>query len=568
MKKTKQSSQTETEISSRKKPMITTEIIDNITDFGLLNYNYNFYQDKGKQNGSLMFDSISDVPLTNTGSFDSNRAVGSRNTRWVTFNIPAIDALSRSNPFVKKAVNYLSSKPLINGIDINSPRNQLTSEDEIVVLERLKSLYVSLKDVLTKGHTYGGSAGLLWFSNEDQADLKKPLSITSIKKKSFMGIKPLARWFQVEPALNKELIKDVGPGTGFNDARMIGMPMYYNVNLSGGMVGDSNRSELLVHSSRLLIFNAELPSFIETQIERFWGPSIVELAWNELSKDSRLWSAVTKSAEKNNIGVLKIDGLALASTVNTNVTNRIEARMSLIKRGSAENVIPIDSKDAFEFVTSQLNGLSDILTMSNSRTAGAFKVPVSVLFPGVSGDEEDKSYIQSLSELQDTQMRILRVWFDVLLPIIIKSEIGKTIKDVMYSFNPIETQTLKERADMAKTNSDTIVNLYNVGAIDKASSVKMVDTIGKDPQYLSQNINEDYKKEILEKAKNGEFVTANSDKIEVAIALNQLQEENDGKGAAGVNNPASDNGGNDGGNPKNSKKPIKRNALNPNKGKE
>ena len=553
--------------SSPKKPVITTELIDNITDFGLLNYNYNFYQDKDKKQ-SLMFDSISDVPLTSTGSFDSNRAVGSRNSRWITFNIPAIDALSRSNPFVKKAVNYLSSKPLINGIDINSPRNQLTSEDEIVVLERLKSLYVSLKDVLTKGNTYGGSAGLLWFNGDTAEDLKKPLSITSIKKKSFMGIKPLARWFQVEPALDRELIKDVGPGTGFNDARMIGMPMYYNVNLSGGMVGDSNRAEMVVHSSRLLIFNAELPSFIETQIERFWGPSIVELAWNELSKDSRLWSAITKSAEKNNIGVLKIDGLALASTVNTNVTNRIEARMSLIKRGSAENVIPIDSKDAFEFVTSELNGLSDILTMSNSRTAGAFKVPVSVLFPGVSGDEEDKSYIQSLSELEDVRMRILRVWFDTLLPVIIKSDIGKTVKDVMYSFNPIETQTLKERADMAKTNSDTINNLYNIGAIDQATAIRMVDVLAKDPQYLSQNINEDYKKEILEKAKKGEFVTANSDKIEVAIALNQLQNQNGGKGASGVNNPASDNGGSDGGNPKNSKKPIKKHALNPQKGKE
>jgi hypothetical protein len=378
----------------------------------------------------------------------------------------------------------------------------------------------------------------------------------------------LARWFQVEPALDKELIKEVGGDTGFKDARMIGMPMYYNVNLSGGMVGDPQRADFVVHSSRLLLFNAELPSFIETQIERFWGPSIVELAWNELSKDSRLWNAITKSTEKNNIGVLKIDGLSLATSVNSNVTRRIEARMSLIKTGSSNNVIPIDSKDEFEFVTGDLNGLSDILTMSNSRTAGAFKVPVSVLFPNTGGDEEDKSYIQSLSELQDIQMRILRVWYDRLIPVIIKSEIGKTIKDVMYSFNPIETQTLKERADMAKINSDTIVNLYNIGAVDKASSVKMVDNIGKDPQYLAQNINQDYKKDILSKAKNGEFITANSDKIEVAVALNQMQEENDGKGLSGVSSPASDKGKDDGGSPKVSKKPLKRNALNENKGKE
>lgn len=551
--------------SSRKDPVITTEVVDKITDQSL--YQYSFYQDNNKNNQSLWFDSISDVPITNTGSFDNTRAVNSRNTRWITFNIPAIDALSRSNPFVKKSVNYLSSKPLINGIDINSQKSELTTEDETEVLEYLKTLYISQKEVLTKGHTYGGSAGLLWFSDQtDKEDLKKPLIISKIKKGSFLGIKPLARWFQVEPALDKELIKDVGADTGFSDARMIGMPMYYNVNLSGGMIGDPTRSQLLVHASRLLPFNAELPSFIETQIERFWGPSIVELAWSELSKDSRLWSAITKSAEKNNMSVLKIDGLALASQVNTNVKNRFEARMELMKNGSSRNVIPIDSKDALEFISGSLQGSNEVLALSNSRLAGAFNVPVSVLFPNDKGDSEDKSYIQSLSALQDIQERVLRPWYNTLLPVIIKSLIGKTVKNIMFSFNPIETQTLKERADMAKTNTETIKELYGIGVIDKSSGIQMADVIGKDPKYLAQNISEEYKKQIMEKAKNGEFETANSDKMELAAQLNQMQAEN-GKGTSGVPSPASDKGKDTGGDPTKSDKPLKRDVLNPEKGK-
>jgi len=552
--------------SSIKGPIITTELVDKATDMGLNNFEYNFYSDKGmgKESKSLFFDSIADVPITSAGAFDSNRAVGSRNTRWITFNIPAIDALSRANPFVKKSVNYLSSKPLINGIDINSPRNQLKSEDEIVVLETLKDLYVSLKSVLSKGYTYGGAAGLLCFENQfSPEDLKKPLIISKIKKGSFLGIKPLARWFQVEPALDKELIKEVGGDTGINDARMIGMPMYYNVNLSGGMVGNSDRADFVVHISRLLTYNAELPSYIETQIERFWGPSIVELAWNELSKDSRLWNAITKSAEKNNMGIFKIKGLGLGTQVNATSKARIETKLSYIKFGSTNNIIPIDANDDFDFADASLSGFNDILNSSNSRLAGAFKVPVSVLFPNVAGDDEDKSYIQSLTELNDTQMRVLRVWYNRLLPVIIKSKIGKTVKDVMYSFNPIETQTLKERAEMAKTNSDTVLNLYNIGAIDKASAIKIVDTIAKDPKYMSQNIHIKYKKEILAMAEKGEFETANSDKIEVARELNQMQE--DSKGTAGVNNPASNNSG--GGNPKVTKKPLKKNVLNPDKGK-
>ena len=533
-------------------------------------YQYSFYQDFNNNGGkqSLWFDSISDVPITSTGSFDSRTATTARNTRWITFNIPAIDALSRSNPFVKKSVNYLASKPLINGIDINSQKSGLSTEQETEVLEYLKSLYSPQKEVMGKGHTYGGSAGLMWFSDQTRKeDLMKPLIISKVRKNTFLGIKPLSRWFQVEPALDKELIKDVGGDTGFTDARLIGMPMYYNVNLSGGMIGDPSRSQLQVHASRLLLFNAELPSFIETQIERFWGPSIVELAWNELSKDSRLWRAITKSAEKNNMSVLKIDGMALATQVNTNVKNRIEARMSLMKTGSSQNVIPIDSKDSLDFVTGSLAGANEVLSMSNSRLAGAFKVPVSVLFPNTKGDEEDKSYIQSLSELQDIQERILRPWYNVLLPVIIKSLIGITVKNIMFSFNPIETQTLKERSDMAKTNTDTINTLYQIGAIDKSSAIQMADVIGKDPKYLSQNITEKYKQSIIDKADKGEFETANSDKMELAAQLNQMQEEN-GKGTSGVPSPASDKGKETGGNPKQGTKPLKRDVLNPEKGKD
>jgi hypothetical protein len=138
----------------------------------------------------------------------------------------------------------------------------------------------------------------------------------------------------------------------------------------------------------------------------------------------------------------------------------------------------------------------------------------------------------------------------------------------MYSFNPIETQTLKERAEMAKTNSETINNLYSIGAIDKASSIKMVDVIGKDPQYLAQNIHDGYKKDILSRADKGEFITANSDKIELAKSLNQMKQASDGKGVSGSENPLSGIGKDEGGNPKEPKGVLKKHELNPAKGKE
>lgn len=548
--------------SSIKKPK-PIEIQSIIDEYGLGLMEYSFIKDSFKDKGStnVFFDSDG---LTVQ---DPSLAMRERNQRWVTFNIPMIDTLSRSNPFVKKAVNYLSSKPLINGIDINVPNNKLTSEQIFDILEYDKNLYPSKKDILSKGYLYGGSAGLLWFDGEEDEDsLKKPLIIKKIKKNSFLGIKPLARWFQVEPALEEELIKEVGGDTGFLDARLIGLPQYYHVSLSGGLSGDSRNSRFIVHASRLLLFNTENPSYIETQIERYWGPSLIELAWNDLVQDRRLWSATTKSAEKNNMGVLKVKGLALAGNMNKSSREKMTKRMEMIKYGSSKNVIPIDSEDDFEFVSAILNGQGEILKINNSRLAGSLKVPVSVLFPNVEADKEDSSYIQSLSELNDLQDRVLREWYKVLIPIITKSLTGINLDKFMFTFNPIETITLKEKAEIGKTNSDTLRNLWDIDFIDLESGIKSLDDLGKDPAMLSQNISEKYREYVKNLADGKEFITSSINQIKISKELNQQKANS--QGTSGVESPESGIKGKLlGGNPKEKKNPLKQNVLNPNKGK-
>jgi len=523
----------------------------------------------GNKGENTFFDTVDNMPLPtmNYSGQGDNRSLLLKNTRWITFNIPIIDALSRSNPLVKKAVNYLSSKPLINGIDINSA--QLGSEEIYTITNFYKKLYPSLKSWLSKGITYGGSGGLLWFVGDDNRDLTQPLIISKIKKNSFYGIKPLSRWYQIEPDLQSGLIQNVDESKGITDARLVGMPEYYNVSLDGGMIGQPKRSQMKVHVSRLLIYNAEMPSYIETQIERYWGASIIELAWNDLNIDNRLWRATTKTAEKNNLGVLNIDGLGLAGAQMSNsAKNRYAGRMSLIKESSTNGVVAIDSKDKFEFASAVLNGYGDILGFNNSRLAGSFKVPVSVLFPGEKSDDEDRLYLQSQAELQDAQEFYIRPALEILLPIIIKSELGKTIKNVYFTFNPIETQTLKDKADMFYTMSQGLEVLKRIGATDTLGVIKMLDDVNKNPLNISQNLNKAYVEKIKADSEKGIYYTDMFEKVEVAKSLNQLQGQGDEKkGISGIESPESDVGGAKGGNPKNKEKPLKRNLLNPDKGK-
>lgn len=565
MKKTNNHSSDKTKTTVSSKKTIETIAQENFLDSGLIAYNFLQDAQTAKDKGQVLFFDTSD-PMPIPGVAYSGQMSGAgllKNTRWLTFNIPAIDALSRSNPLVKKAVNYLSSKPLINGIDINS--SELESEEIYQVNRYIKNMYSSLKSWLSKGITYGGSGGLLWFRGDDNRDLTQPLIVSKIKKNSFMGVKPLARWYQIEPDLQSPLIQTVDPDRGITDARLVGMPEYYNVSLDGGMVGNPKRSQLKVHVSRLLIYNAEMPSYIETQIERYWGASIVEFAWNDLNIDYRLWRATAKTAEKNNLGVLKIDGLGLAgANMTVSAKNRYAGRMSLIKESSANGVIAIDGKDAFEFASAVMSGYGDILGINNSRLAGSFRVPVSVLFPGEKSDDEDRLYLQSQAELQDIQEFYLRPAYEQLIPCIIKSEIGKSVKDINFMFNPIETQTLKDKADMFKTMADGFETLKRIGVADTSTLIRMLDDINKNPLNISQNMNKDYRKKIVDDAKKGIFYTDMYEKIEIAKTLNQMQQDGDGVG--GISSPKSEVG-NGGGNPKDSKKPLKRNVLNPDKGK-
>lgn len=500
-------------------------------------------------------------------------------TRQITFNIRQLDLLARANPHIKNAIDYLSTLPLMNGIDINSPQEQMDSLDLYRINERIKSLYPAFKDILSKHYMFGGSAGLIWLEHESLDNLKEPLLIGNVRKGSFKGLKPLSRWYGVEPALEKGMVYEVGSNNNINNAFYIGTPEYYWVNLVGGLGGlDSsvvkNKStydnRILVHASRICIFNAELPSAIETQIERFWGASLVEMAYNDLINDKRLWNATLKTAEKNNMGIFKIRGLGLAGTsLSQSAVNKVESRIRLIKMASSNNVITIDEQDNFEFASALLQGQSEVVEISLERLAGALKVPKGVLISGNINEQNENIPSTSIVIAQDVQERLLRPAIEKILPIIIKSETNKQVKDAVFQFNPIETMSLKEKAEMFSIMTDAIHKLYEIG-LDKASVFSMLDDLRKDPINIAQNINAMYVRFITNKANKGEFETKQSDTIEVAKALNQLQNKDDEKkGLSGVHNPESDIGGKTlGGNKNSSKKPLPRNVLNREKAKE
>jgi len=269
-----------------------------VIDYALVDYKINKDIEEKTKDQKQFFDNSMEAQIS--ASMVSNPISQGTNRRGITWNIPRLDLIWRSSPYVKRSVDWLSSKLLINGIDINSPDRDIESEELSSTQQFFKKLYRPMQKMAEWGFVYGGAGAMIVIKGrQSESDLKKPLDVRTVKKGEFIGLKPLARWYQIEPALDKGLISEISEENGIYDADLIGQPEYYRVNFSGGLSGFSGNNsksiqdngfkmqgqQYLVHRSWLLIFNPYSLSHIESQIERYWSSSIIETASVDMECD-------------------------------------------------------------------------------------------------------------------------------------------------------------------------------------------------------------------------------------------------------------------------------------------
>lgn len=526
-------------------------------------------QEKNKENDGRQF-------------FDNQLAISqlaspipsSNNRRTITWNIPRLEAIWRVSPYVKRSVDWISSKLFIKGIDINSQDERVTSKELNMTQQEFKNLYRPLQKSAERALVYGGGANLIVIKGKQSPDdYKKPLVIGDVKKGDFIGLKPLTRWYQIEPAIDKPLISKIGEEYGIYDADLLGQPLYYRVNLSGGLGGYTGLNQgqnmqgnwMLVHRSWLFIMNPYSLGRIETQVERYWSSSIIETASIDLERHEIIWSATAKSSVKNNIGILSMDGFesTLANKYSKKVINE---KIETMKYTTNHGLITIGSKDKFAFAETSLAGNEKAIEQSMKQISNAFGVPLNVMFPDNSSFDEE-SYLQSLYGVENMQEREIRPQYNVLIRLIYKSLFGKKINNFDFEFKPIMTLTMKQKSEIMKIMGEVISKAHEDGAIPTKDYIKMLSDLGNNPSNIFNHISEDYIAEIEKGDEDGKTINSNYFKIELAKQLNQYQNEQ--KGISGSDNPLSHTEGKaKGGDPTKSGRVLKRHVLNENKGKE
>jgi hypothetical protein len=550
-----------------------------ITDENLIEYKLESDMEKSIEGKNQFFgdDMTSQIQASSVMTPQSS----AQNRRGITWNIPLLEQTWRSSPYAQRAIQWRASNLIIKGVDINTQDDEIDSNELNILQQTLpKKYYRPLKKMFAYGYLYGGSACIKIVRGKTQPDdFLKPFVMKDIAKGDFLGLKTLTRWYQIEPALDKGLVKEVNEEKGIRYASEIGLPLFYRVNFGGGLSGFSGLndnqikrdghsiqgSQILVHRSWIYIFNPFQLGHIETQVERYWSKSILEVASLDLERHEIIWSATAKSAVKNNLGVLNIDGLD-GNIRNAHTNKVINGKLELMKYTTAHGVIALGGKDKFVFADSSLAGNEKAIEQSMRQVSLGFGVPVNVMFSDDSKYNES-NYLQCLGVVEDTQKSEVAPIIDDLIQIMSMNLFGKEIGMFSFDFKPILTLTPKQKAEVMKIMIDVLDKAHEGGLIDTLTGMEALQDILNNPSNVFSHLNPEYLDMIRKGTDGGDPITANWFKIEMAKALNQ-NKDND-KGTAGVENPESSAiRVNKGGDPTKKTSIIKRHSLSPNKGKE
>lgn len=172
-------------------------------------------------------------------------------------------------------------------------------------------------------------------------------------------------------------------------------------------------------------------------------------------KDIKIFDTAVLSTgdtiQEANVDVLFIPGMN--NQIASGEEDKVRKYLTVMKQGkSSTGILAIDAGDSnaqgrYEQKTAQFAGLSDVITKMMSVLAGALDRPITILFGQSasgfnSGEEDNKSYYETINGLQEARLRPLQDFIDqfILDKLSISDEL-KYIYPSIDSINEVELAT-------------------------------------------------------------------------------------------------------------------------------
>jgi uncharacterized protein len=390
----------------------------------------------------------------------------------LTRNRIQLEAAYRGSWIVGRVIDSVAEDMTRAKIDINTNEGADNLQDLNVQMSRLQ-IFQSVNDGIKWGRLYGGALGVLQINGQNLLDELDP---DDIKEDAFKGIVIYDRW-QLYPVLSKLI--DSGPN--------MGLPAYYDIVLGanlndpgkepGGQRTDNPNAHVRVHHSRCVRFDAIKLPFYQAITEMMWGESVLERMWDRLIAFDTASASTAGLITRANLRTVGIDGLREILAAGGAAQEALVSQFEYMRQfQSSEGLTLIDKNDEFQTTAYSFAGLSDVLIQFGQQVSGSAEIPLVRLFgqspAGLSatGESDLRNYYDSIKAKQEA---MLRNPFETIIKVMWRSCFGEPAPaDLTFEFTPLWQMSAMDKATIAKTNTDAIIEAHAEGLVDSATAMR------------------------------------------------------------------------------------------------
>lgn len=402
----------------------------------------------------------------------------------VTRNRILLEAAYRGSWVVGRAIDSVANDMTRAGIEITTSDKTYNKEVFKKAMTRLQ-IWQSICTTIKWGRLYGGSLGVMQIAGQQ---LDTPLNPETISKGQFQGIAVFDRWM-LNPVLTPVI--ETGPN--------IGLPKFYQI-VSNPQSYDPNSQtatgQLNVHHTRCIRYTGiDLP-FFQAITEMMWGESILERLWDRLIGFDNTSMSAAQLVDRANLRTVGIEGLREIIAAGAEAQRGLEAHFEMMRRmADNEGLTLLDKNDTFQSTAYSFAGLSDMMLQFAQQVSGACEIPLVVLFGqppaglGSTADADLRIYYDNINAQQEAK---LREPFSTLIKVMWRSTFGSAVpEDMDFSFTPLWQMDPLDKANIAKTNTETIIGAHEAGLVPVATSMKELKGISGDTGVFSNITDED-----------------------------------------------------------------------------
>lgn len=395
---------------------------------------------------------------------DNTLSAGTYNFNLITRNRILLEAAYRGSWIVGAVVDSVAEDMTRAGINITT-----SIPDDLKVLQhnmvRLQ-IWHSIQLLIKWGRLYGGAIGVLQIQGQK---LDTPLDVETVAEGQFKGIVVYDRWM-LNPLLTPVI--ESGPE--------MGLPAFYQITTQTNLydpLAASATGSVTVHHSRVIRFTGiDLP-FFQAITEMMWGESILERLWDRLISFDNATLSSASLIDRANLRTVGINGLREIIAAGGEAQKGLESQFEMMRLMQVnEGLTLLDKEDVFQSTAYSFAGLSDMMLQFGQQLSGASGIPLVRLFgqspAGLSstGESDIRMYYDNINAQQEAK---LKRPFETLLRVLWRSTFGKPAPvDLEFQFNPLWQMSDVDKANIAKTNTDTVLEAYNSGLISQKTAMQ------------------------------------------------------------------------------------------------